>query len=179
MLLRPTMCPQAQSDSSGSNQIIKRNEYQSLPPQGSKQRSPGRILGRWWAQALRRRAAQQQKEAKKAARRSSIHRVYEQHGALWREQVKGRGSNTCPNQERGSRDGSADPGSRLWVVCQGDCGSAGFWERTEQLIYVCGKEGRRTAAVVVSYCRLECTNTRFMTLSSLFVFAFLSVSPYR
>lgn len=149
----------------------------SPPPNGNRSnRAQG---GFWGGDEIKLRGAERHnstKKQKKAARQSSIHRVYEQHGAIRKEQVKGRGSNTCPNEERGSRDGSADPGSRLWVVCQGDCGSAGFWERTEQLIYVRGKEGRRTAAVVVSCCRLGCTNTWFMTFSTLFVFSFLSVS---
>lgn len=168
MSLRPTMCPQAQTSLDQTKYLRGIN---ISPPHthtwGSKQQSPERILGRWWDQA-----PQQRKEAKKAERQSSI-RVFEQHGAIRREQVKGKGSHTCPNQERGSRDGSVDPGSRLWGVCQGDCGSAGFWERTERLIYVRGKEGRRTVAVVVSCCRLECTNTSFMTSSS---FQSLSVS---
>lgn len=156
------------SDISGSNQILKGNKYKPPPPHGDRSNRAQR--GFWGGGEIKLR--NNAKKQKKAERQSSI-RVFEQHGAIRREQVNGKGSHTCPNQERGSHDGSADPGSRLRGVCQGDCGSAGFWERTERLIYVRGKEGRRTAAVVVSCCRLECTNTSFMTSSS---FQSLSVS---
>lgn len=166
MSLRSTMCPQAQT-SQDQTKYLRGINISPPPTRGSKQQSPGRILGRWGAE---------RHNSEKKQKRQSGRAVYKCLSSMERSggsRSKGRGHTPALIRREGRvtdqliRDHACEASVRA-TVC-----SAGFWERTERLIYVRGKEGRRTAAVVVSCCRLECTNTLFMTSSS---FQSLSVS---
>lgn len=176
MALRPTMCPQAQTSLDQTKYLRGMNISPPPPPMGIEATEPRGDSGEVMRSTSE---AQSGTTAQRSKKRQCVRAVYiECMSSMERSggsRSKGGGQAPALIRREGRvtdqliRDHSCESSVRATVAPQAS-------ETTEQLIYGRRKEGRRTAALVVSCCRLENTNTWFITFYSCFFFLFLPVS---